>query len=56
VLQLYNGRAEIPFIATGNCTLGITADGLPSGFFNLPQPPKASHDRNVASPANNTKA
>jgi hypothetical protein len=35
VLQLYNGRAETSFIRSGGCTIGVTAEGLPTGFLNL---------------------
>ena len=34
-LQLYNGRAEISFIRTGGCTIGVTAEGLPAGISQL---------------------
>jgi beta-galactosidase len=34
-LQLSNGRAEISLTRTGNCTVGITSEGLPSAFLNL---------------------
>jgi beta-galactosidase len=34
-LQLYNGRAEISFIHTGGCTVGITAEGIPTALLNV---------------------
>jgi beta-galactosidase len=35
-LQLYNGRAEISFTRSGECTLGVASEGLPSAFLHFP--------------------
>jgi beta-galactosidase len=34
-LQLYNGRAAISVTRSGECTLGVSSEGLPSAFLKL---------------------